>query len=295
MTVVIPTIGRSTVLSECLETVTACRPGAAEILVVDQSQGSTVAALVGELASPGVRLVPSHGRGAARCRNDGLREASHEVVLGIDDDCTVAPDWIATGYRLAGLRPRAIVTGRVLPVGEPRAVPSTIDEPAPRELTSERWGAFLYSNNMILPRHAVLELGGFDERFGPDEVAEDNEFCYRWLKAGNRLFYEPELVVRHHDWRRPEELERLYVRYARGEGFFYSKHLRHGDLRMLLYLVRTLSAGARSLFSAALKRREAWTDSRRGILRGLPRGFIDGWRIFGQDEDPGPSVRRMRP
>ena len=87
----------------------------------------------------------------------------------------------------------------------------------------------------------------------------------------------------HHDWRSPEELERLYVRYARGEGFFYAKHLRRGDLRMLLYLARTLAAGVRGLFSAAIKRREAWTDSRRGILRGLPGGFLDGWRVFGKD------------
>jgi GT2 family glycosyltransferase len=283
VTVVIPTIGRSTVLRDCLESVASCRPAAAEILVVDQSHDPAVAALVDEFDSAGARLVSSHGRGVARGRNDGLRAASYDLVLGVDDDCTVSSGWVATGYRLAGLRQGALITGRVCPAGDPRAVPSTIDDPTPRDLTRERWGAFLFSNNMVVPRAAALELGGFDERFGPDEVAEDNEFCYRWLKAGKRLYYEPELAVTHHDWRAPEELERLYVRYARGEGFFYSKHLRHGDLRMLLYVARTLAAGARSLLSAAFKRREAWTDSRRGILRGLPRGFVDGWRVFGKD------------
>jgi GT2 family glycosyltransferase len=283
VTVVIPTIGRSAVLRACLGTVAACRPGAAEILVVDQSHDPAIAALVDDFTAAGARLVPSYGRGVARGRNDGLRVAAHDVVLGIDDDCTVSPDWIATGRRLAALREGAIVTGRVLAVGDPRAVPSTIDEPTPRDLTGERWGAFLFSNNMVLPRDAVLELGGFDERFGPEEVAEDNELCYRWLQAGKQLFYEPDLVVEHHDWRTPEELERLYVRYARGEGYFYSKHLRRGDLRMLLYLARTLAAGARGLLSATFKRREAWTDSRRGILRGLPGGFVDGWRVFRKD------------
>lgn len=280
VTVVIPTIGRSAVLRECLESVAACRPRPAEILLVDQSHEPEVASLVEELSEAGVRRIPSHGRGAARCRNDGLEAAATDIVLGLDDDCTVLPDWVATGYRLARLRPGAIVTGRVLPVGDPRAVPSTIDDPEPRDLSEERWGAFLYSNNMVVPRAALLALGGFDERFGPEEVAEDNELCYRWLQAGGQLFYEPDLVVRHHDWRPPEELERLYIRYARGEGFFYAKHLRRGDLRMLVYLVRTLGAGARGLAAAAVKRREAWTDSRRGILRGLPRGFADGWRTF---------------
>ena len=251
---------------------------------MDQSHDPAIASLAKEFAADRVHLVPSHGRGAARGRNDGLRVAAHPIVVGIDDDCTVSPDWVATAHRLSGRRAGAIVTGRVLPVGDSRAVPSTIDDPEPRDLSGERWGgAFLFSNNMVLPRDAVLEVGGFDERFGPEEVAEDNEFCYRWLKAGKKLFYEPELVVRHHDWRPPEELELLYVRYARGEGFFYSKHLRRGDLRMAVFLVRTLGAGARSLLSARFKRREAWTDSRRGILRGLPRGFLDGWRVFGKN------------
>jgi GT2 family glycosyltransferase len=159
-------------------------------------------------------------------------------------------------------------------------VPSTIEETGPRNLTGALRRGFLFSNNMVLPRTAALELGGFDERFGPEEVAEDNEFCYRWLKTGKDLFYEPDLVVRHHDWRPPEELERLYVRYARGEGFFYAKHLRGGDLGMLVFIVRDLAWGLRSLVSAAVKRREAWTDSRRGILRGLPGGLVRGWQVF---------------
>ena len=115
---------------------------------------------------------------------------------------------------------------------------------------------------MVLPRAAVLELGGFDERFGPEEAAEDNEFCYRWLKAGRRLRYEPALVVEHHDWRSPDELERLYVRYARGEGFFYAKHLRRGrPPDAALRRVATSSGRLRGSRRGVVKGREPWTDS----------------------------------
>ena len=34
---------------------------------------------------------------------------------------------------------------------------------------------------------------------------------------------------------------------------------------------------------ASSRRREAWTDSRRGILRGLPGGFVHGWRVYGRE------------
>lgn len=277
ISVVIPTIGRTGLLRHCLETVTGCRPAAQEILVVDQSQAPPVAELVAKFA--GVRLVPSNGLGVARGRNDGLRTAAYELVLVTDDDCTVTSDWIGTAWSLAQRYPGAIITGQVLPVGDPRAVPSTKVDTLPRDLSRLRRGGVLFPNNMLVPRTAVLELEGFDERFG-SEAAQDNEFCYRWLKAGNSLRFEPSLVVSHHDWRSPEELERLYVRYARGEGFFYAKHLRQGDLRMLLFIVRDVYRALRGLASALVKRREAWTDPRRGILRGLPGGLVAGWRTF---------------
>lgn len=282
VTVVIPTIGRPEPLRRCLESLVRCDPPAAEVLVADQGHDPALAALVDEVAGAIARVVPSHGLGVARSRNDGLRAAANDVVLVTDDDCTVPPDWAGTGWRLASQHPGAILTGRVLPVGDPRAVPSTKEDPSPRDLSDELRGGLLFGNNMLLPRDAVLELGGFDERFGPAEAAEDNEFCYRWLRAGRALRYEPELVVEHHDWRSPEELERLYVRYARGEGFFYAKHLRSGDLRMLRFLARDLAWAIRGLASAAVKRRESWTDSRRGILRGLPGGFAAGWRAYGR-------------
>jgi GT2 family glycosyltransferase len=283
VTVAIPTIGRLEPIRRCLESVRACAPPPAEILVVDQSHDPALSALVAEVAGDRARVVPSRGLGVSRSRNDGLWAAAHAVVLITDDDCTVPADWVVTGHTLAAAHPGAIVTGRVLPVGDPRAVPSTKDDPLAVDLSSERRGGWLFGNNMVLPRTAVLDLGGFDERFGPEEAAEDNEFCYRWLRAGRTLRYEPSLVVEHHDWRSPEELERLYVRYARGEGFFYAKHLRRGDLRMLRFVVRDLVWGMRALASGLVKGRESWTDSRRGVFKGMPGGFAAGWRVYGKE------------
>jgi len=283
VTVVIPTIGRLEPLRRCLESLARSAPQPDEILVVDQSHESAIEQAVAEIVGARGRVVRSDGVGVARARNDGLRAAAHDVVLVTDDDCTVAADWVSTATQLATMHRGAIVTGKVLPVGDPRAVPSTKDDPSPRDLSGERRGGWLFGNNMLLPRSDVLELGGFDERFGPEEAAEDNEFCYRWLKAGRPLRYEPSMVVDHHDWRSPDDLDRLYVRYARGEGFFYAKHLRRGDLRMLRFVVRDLGWAARGLVSGLVKRRASWTDSRRGILRGMPGGFVAGWRAYGKE------------
>ena len=278
--VVIPTIGRPDKLRAALDSLAACRPRAREILVVDQSGSTAVADLVAEFAELGVRLVPCLGRGVSLGRNTGIRNATHDLVLVTDDDCTVATDWISTAAEAMRRTPRGIVTGRVVPVGDPRAVPSTKDDPESFDFTGLPHGGALFPNNMALDRDAVLEFGGFDERFGPEEAAEDNEFCYRWLRAGRTLRYVPELTVWHHDWRSPEQLAQLYVAYARGQGFFYAKHLYRRDLRMIRWIARDVYWAVRGLASAVVHRRARWTDPRRGIPAGLPAGLWRGLRAY---------------
>jgi GT2 family glycosyltransferase len=281
VTVVIPTLGRIERLRACLESLAACEPPPAEVLLVAQDRVDEVRDLLASFPTLPAGVVACEGRGVSRSRNAGLRAARHRLVLVTDDDCTVASDWVAVATRLAAEAPGAIVTGRVLPAGDPRFVPSVKDDPEPHDFTGETHGGALFPNNMVVDRDAVLAAGGFDERFGPAEAAEDNEFCYRWLRAGHALHYRPELLVWHHDWRTPEALDRLYVAYARGQGFFYAKHLRRGDMTMLRYLARDLWWAGRGVAAAVVRRRPSWTDPRRGILRGLPAGLRRGWRAYG--------------
>ena len=84
-------------------------------------------------------------------------------MLVTDDDCTVAPDWVGRGWVHMSKDPEQIVTGRVLPAGDPSAVPSLIDDPEPRNYTGEIHFGALYTNNCCLNRGAVLAIGGFDE------------------------------------------------------------------------------------------------------------------------------------
>jgi GT2 family glycosyltransferase len=274
VSVVVPTIGRREHLKACLHSIAACEPRPDEVLVVDQSQANEVAVLVREA---GATLVRSQALGTGSATNLGLRKASHETVLVTHDDCTVATDWVGAAKRLAAAHPGCLVTGRVLADGDARAVPSTIDLPDTRDYSGELHCGVLYPNNMILPRSLALKLGGFDDRV---LYAEDNDFCYRWLRAGWCLRYEPELVVRHRDWRTPRDLNRLYVRYYRGQGRLYAKHLAERDTAMLRFLWRDVRSAVRSLGARVFTGRPRWTDPRRGIPMGLIPGLVEGWRIF---------------
>jgi GT2 family glycosyltransferase len=274
---VIPTIGRPELLRRAIESIVECDPRPGEIAVVDQSDSEEVAAVVEEFASFGARRIDDPRRGVPRARNVGLLEARHEVQLWTDDDCTVATDWVANGWTHLRRNNGALLTGPVLPAGGAVGTPSVKNDSLPADYQDVLSCSLLFSGNMGVYRTAVLELGGFDERL---PMAEDNDLCYRWLASGRRLLYRPDVIVWHHDWRGPQELAALYRRYAHAQGMFCAKHLRAGDYRVMRFVASDVWQYGRSLAVAAVRRRPAWSDWRRGIPRGMPKGLAEGWREF---------------
>ena len=291
VSVVIPTIGRGALLAQCLESLLDCRPLPQEVLIVDQGRSSGVADLADSTNATSVRVLHCDNAGIAAGVNLGLRHASSDFVLGTHDDCTVEPSWVGIGWGYLSNNEYALITGRVRSPNPNRVVPSTKDDPA----SHRYWGTRtlqLYPNNMALDRRVALAIGGFDERLTP--AAEDNDFCYRWLRAGGALYYAADLVAWHHDWRSPEALEDLYVDYAYSSGLFYAKHLRRGDFYMLRYIANDVRAGIRGELSRVVGRTARSEDWRQGVLRGLPIGLIRGWRRFAPSGSVGDSLHRSR-
>jgi GT2 family glycosyltransferase len=282
VSVVIPTIGRAELLGQCLESISRCRPRAAEILVVDQSGDEAVYSVIKRFSEVGTRLLACSVRDRSVAVNRGMSEAEHDIVLITDDDCTVTPSWVATAWDHLSLDAGAIVTGRVLPVGEAIAVPSLVGDEMRREYTGEIHYDVLFGCNMACSRARFLDLGGFDERV---KLAEDNDFCYRWLRAGHPLRYEPAFLIWHHAWRTPADLERHFRGYARGQGIFYAKYLRQRDLGILRFLLRDFRRAARGVASRILRGRSEWPDARLALPRGVISGFIAGWSAFGREAE----------
>jgi GT2 family glycosyltransferase len=287
VTVVLPTIGRAELVEDCLASLERCEPRADEILVVDSSPDDAVADVVARFAGAGARVLRCDELGLGHAFNAGLRAARHQTVLLTNDDCVVDTAWARVGLETLAATPGTIVSGRVLPDGDPEVVPSTIDDPAPREHVATP--AFvLYTQSMAVARDAVLDIGGFDGLIRPS--AEDNDLSYRWLRAGNTIRYEPAFVVWHREWRTREQLDRLYVDYGIGQGMVYGKHLRSGDLRIARFLARDAYAIARGLVDRVVRGRRRHGDWRLGLARGLPVGLVRGWRAYGAPRRRSPAA-----
>lgn len=278
ISVIVPTIGRVELLERCLRSVSTCRPGADEILVVDQSGRDAVRDLIARLGDPRVRWLACDGRGIARGTNRGLAAATHDTVVVTHDDCTVAADWVGTAARLAVVHPGAILTGRVLPPDDSTYVPSTKSDPEPKDYTGRVMSGVLYPANMVADRRELLAVGGFDERPSLRVAAEDNDLCYRWLRDGRPFRYEPELVVWHHDWRTPAQIIDTHIAYARAQGGFYAKHLHARDRQILPLLRWDLRHGASSVARGLLRRKPRWQDPYREMVWWLLVGLVEGWR-----------------
>jgi GT2 family glycosyltransferase len=272
--VIVRTIGRPQ-LRRCVESLAACKPPPAEVLIVDQSGGREVQALEVEYATLSLTVVTSELRNRAAAANLGLHRATQPIVLFTDDDCTVAADWVAVAVAHLSAWPDRLLSGRVMPVGDPRTVPTFKSAMRFEDYTNNPARCDPCACNLACLRNAAVELGGFDERIVP--AMEDWDFGYRWVRSRRPMHYRPELVVWHHDWRSPEEIERVWVEYGRGCGRFYAKLLCQGDLMALLFLARDVRYAAYAMMGR-LRRGRRWWDRRLGVLRGVIPGLWGGLR-----------------
>ncbi len=183
-TVVIPTAGRDNLVSLLRGLAHGEGPEPSEVLVIDdRPEGRAGTPLpLPELGLP-VRVLASGGRGPAAARNVGWRAARDEWIAFLDDDVLTARDWrsrLATD--LTGLDDDVAASVARIDVPLPDTRRPTDDERDTLALTRSRW----ITADMAYRRQALVEVGGFDERF-PRAYREDADLALRVRRAGWRI------------------------------------------------------------------------------------------------------------
>lgn len=247
-TVIISSRERQAMLVDAVDAVVTSSRVPRELIVVDQSERPHAGlSELGAVRACRVRYVHSATRGVSAGRNVALQLASEDVVVVLDDDMTVTGDSLERliAAQAAG-GGRSISTGRLLAtapeapgLAQPPAALVTRGEPAvfrgrqPRQVVP--------GPNIALPRRAVCDIGGYDERLGPGSrfpAGEDHDLSLRLLDAGLEVRHVPDAIALHRAWRAPRDLIRLRWRYARGVGGFYAKHASVRDRHALSLALR---------------------------------------------------------
>jgi GT2 family glycosyltransferase len=175
--IVIPSRARADYLEVALASIAPQADAAnAEVLVVDDAgQAPERRSLV---ESYGARYIPHTApRGLNHARNTGVESSSGELVVFVDDDVEVTPDWLKGLLRAARAHPEVTVfTGPIYPRLEgpaPRSCgregpPVTALDLGPADSDRVR---FAWGTNMAIRRAALQRVGPFDVslRDGGDE------------------------------------------------------------------------------------------------------------------------------
>jgi GT2 family glycosyltransferase len=279
--VVISSRERHQMLLETVRSVLAARRLPKEIVVVDQSESANAELeRMGTVRGCDVHYIHSPTRGTSRGRNVGLRLASQDVAVIIDDDMLVQEDSLELLLAShTGGSSRLVTTGRLLAAmpdrpGLAQAQSALVTRSAPETFHGRQPFQVVPGPNVALPRHVLIEIGGYDERLGPGTrfpAAEDHDLSLRLLDAGCEVRHVPEAVVLHRAWRTARELTHLRWAYARGVGGFYAKHASLRDrhvLRLAVTEVRDRSLRAITKIVSSPSTTAAELISLIGILAG---------------------------
>lgn len=96
LSIIIPTYNRPSILPRAVASALAAAPEGSEIIVVDDQSNTAKVALHAAANDPRLKIVTNTGdKGAAGARNFGVSNAQGEVILFLDDDDEMIPDYPA--------------------------------------------------------------------------------------------------------------------------------------------------------------------------------------------------------
>lgn len=248
---VICTRNRPDLIGSAVASVLANTYPSFDLVVIDQSDDGRTRAVVQDLMAthPHLRYVHTPIAGLSRAYNIGVRETTGQVLVFTDDDCIAPTNWIQSIVEAFAAEPDAdMLYGQVL---LPAALSDSTDEVPTLEIESPRRlsradGFRIYGMgaNFAARRRLFERVGGFDEMLGgggPLKSSQDFDFQYRAYRAGATVLLSPSVTVDHYGVRNREQWPATLRAYGFGDGAFYFKHVRCGDLFALSLLLRRLA------------------------------------------------------
>jgi GT2 family glycosyltransferase len=207
ISIVIPTYNRlaqlkRTIAALCCQTYPLDQ---IEVIIVSDGSEDGTAEYLQNLTVP-FKTVPvlQKNSGAAAARNNGIQNASSEIILFIDDDIIPGPCLVEEHYQWHLKHgEKSVVIGPMLTPSDHKMSPWVMWEQEHLEeyyhsMNTQRWSPSprqFYTGNSSLRRKHLIDAGGFDVRF---RRAEDVELAYRLQELGLSFFFNPNALSYHY-------------------------------------------------------------------------------------------------
>ncbi len=188
-----------------------------ELIVVDDGSANVLKAEVDAAVSQAnpSRLVKvtflrnETACGFPRATNQGLAAATQGLVVVMNADVFVSPQWLLRSVALLDLNPRMGLVAPASNIGpKPQCYsqPNVLSPPSPLDAFAEnRMSEFVAAFGamprvagicMVMRRHLIENIGGFDPRFG-DDGGDVEDFCVRAIRRGYIIALAAEAYVEH--------------------------------------------------------------------------------------------------
>ena len=236
VSVLVPAWNEAVGIAATLRSVVATRYPRLEIIVIDDGStdatGEVVRAFMAEHAAdmaagrPTIRYRRQANGGKARALNAGLALASGEIVVTVDADSVMAPDFLDEIARYLARHDVAAVAGNVVIGNRHRAIGLV-------QQLEYLYGFFFKRAEAVMGavyivggaaaayrRRIIQELGGFDESI----ITEDIELSTRLQRHGHRVGYAADAVVHTEGPSRLGGLCRQRLRWKHGRLLTFHKH-----------------------------------------------------------------------
>jgi GT2 family glycosyltransferase len=223
--------------------------------------------------------------GLSHAYNVGIATATAPLIAFTDDDCVAPRNWLQTVELAFERHPEVeLIYGQTLAApemsGDPGVLPAL---PIVREeKLSQAHGFRVYGMgaNFAIRRSLIDRIGGFDEALGgggPLRSSQDFDFQFRAYRAGAVCLLSPDVWVHHYGIREGQAWTNTQVAYGIGDGAFYLKHVRCGDLLALRLLIARVGRLAAAQVLSPIRRRPTQWPYLRSILAGMKKSL--GFRI----------------
>jgi GT2 family glycosyltransferase len=203
VSVLICTYKRERLLEQCLYALIKCSSELPdEIIIVDGDEGKTANIITTwQKKFSNIKLIPTKNINPSISRNIGLVHCAGDIIALTDDDVEVTGDWIKKIKQLHEEHPEAgAIGGRIISVGDNLLgkVADSVIFPFPDKAGYIRTVA---TANASYKKEAIEKVGRFDETLFR---GEDVDYNWRVLQKGYKIYYDPQLIVKHHhraSWR----------------------------------------------------------------------------------------------
>jgi len=191
-----------------------------EVVVINDCSRDNTFEKLQSLAKFDKRVKPYNNqsrKGSPASRNKGVLRSAGPLILFSEDDMVLDPDCISTlvgsfetlskDHSIGAVGPRLITlnhnSGEIIDSKEKHVVKISrltgdlicnygLNTIMPVEVQS------LHSCS-LMPRDAILEIGGFDSRlYKGSYTREETDFYFRLRKKGYKLIFEPRAVMQHY-------------------------------------------------------------------------------------------------